>query len=55
MSANSLESRGRHRVTNMNPETEMVEGWGNGMAEAYTGNPAGHRASRTRLKDDTAP
>ena len=27
----------------------------NGMAEAYTGNHAGHRAVRTRLKVDTAP
>jgi hypothetical protein len=36
MSANPLESRGRHRVNNMNPEARKADGWGNGMAEAYT-------------------
>jgi hypothetical protein len=30
-------------------------GWRNSMDEAYTGNHAGHRAVRTRLKVDTAP
>ena len=44
-------------MNNMNPETahKAVEGWGNVMAEAYTGNPAGHRAVRIRLKVDIAP
>lgn len=45
-------------MNNMNPEagTQVrALGWGNGMAEAYTGNHAGHRAVRTRLKVDTAP
>jgi len=56
MSANPLELRGRHRVNNMNPEAGWpAEGWGNGMAEAYTGKHAGHRAERTRLKVDIAP
>ena len=56
MLANPLENRGRHRVNNMNPEADLkAEGWGNNMIEAYTGNHAGHRAVRTRLKDDTAP
>ena len=32
-----------------------ADGWGNAMAEAYTGKPAGHRTERTRLKVDTAP
>ncbi len=46
------------RVNNMNLEAGTQVrgfGWGNGMAEAYTGNHAGHRAVRTRLKVDTAP
>lgn len=58
MLANPLELRGRHRVNNMNPEVvpnKMAEGWGNSMIEAYTGNHAGHRAGRIRLKVDTAP
>ena len=56
MSANPLEIRGTHRVNNMNPEAAMeADGWGNGMIEAYTGKHAGHRAARTRLKDDIAP
>jgi hypothetical protein len=55
MSANPLERRGRHRVNNTNPEAATAEGWGNDMAEAYTGKPAGHRAERTRLKVDIAP
>ena len=56
MTANPLENRGRHRVNNMNPEAALeADGWGNSMAEAYTGNSIGHRAARTRLKDDIAP
>ena len=56
MLANPLEIRGRHRVNNMNPEAALeVEGWGNSMIEAYTGNCIGHRAVRTRLKVDIAP
>ena len=56
MTANPLELRGRHRVNNMNPEADLeAEGWGNVMAEAYTGNPAGHRAARNRPKVDIAP
>ena len=56
MLANPLEIRGRHRVNNTNPEAAMeAEGWGNVTIEAYTGNHAGHRAVRTRLKVDTAP
>ena len=58
MLANPLESRGRHRVNNMNPEglpNRKSEGWGNNMIEAYTGNHIGHRAARTRLKVDIAP
>jgi len=56
MLANPSENRGSHRVTNMNPEADLkAEGWGNSMIEAYTGNHAGHRAARTRLKVDTAP
>ena len=57
MLANPLEIRGRHRVNNMNPEggRKVAEGWGNSMAEAYTGNPAGHRAVRIRPKVNTAP
>ena len=56
MLANPLENRGRHRVNNMNPEAVLeADGWGNNMIEAYTGNHAGHRAVRTRLKVDTAP
>ena len=56
MTANPLELRGRHRVNNMNPEADLeADGWGNVMAEAYTGNSAGHRAVRTRLKVDIAP
>ena len=56
MLANPVDIRGRHRVNNMNPEADLeAEGWGNSMIEAYTGNHAGHRAVRTRLKVDTAP
>src|SRR6478609_1273923 len=56
MLANSSEPRGRHRVTNMNPEAALeADGWGNSMIEAYTGNHAGHRAPRKCLKGDTAP
>jgi hypothetical protein len=55
VSANPLESRGRHRVNNMNPEAHRAEGWGNDTTEAYTGKPTGHRAGRIRLKVDTAP
>jgi len=56
MLANPLENRGRHRVNNMNPEADLeAEGWGNSMIEAYTGNHAGHRAPRKRLKVITAP
>ena len=56
MPANPWNHRGRPRVNNMNPEAawKLME-WGNGMAEAYTGKPAGHRAERTRLKVDIAP
>jgi hypothetical protein len=56
MLANPWNNRGSHRVNNMNPEAALeAEGWGNSMIEAYTGNHAGHRASRKRLKVDTAP
>jgi len=56
MLANPLELRGRHRVNNKNPEADLeADGWGNSMIEAYTGNSIGHRAARTRLKDDIAP
>ena len=56
MLANPLEIRGRHRVNNMNPKAVLeAEGWGNSMIEAYTGNHAGHRAVRNRLKVDIAP
>ena len=55
MLANPLEIRGRHRVNNMNPEILVIEGWGNSMIEAYTGNHAGHRVSRKHLKVITAP
>ena len=57
MTANPLELRGRHRVTNVYPEatSEVADGWGNVMTEAYTGKHIGHRATRTRLKDDIAP
>jgi len=56
MLANPSENRGSHRVTNMNLEANLeADGWGNVMAEAYTGNSAGHRAVRTRLKVDIAP
>lgn len=56
MLANPFKLRGSHRVNNMNPEAALgAEGWGNSMIEAYTGNHAGHRASRKRLKVDTAP
>ena len=56
MLANPLENRGRHRVNNMNPEADLkADGWGNSMIEAYTGNFAGHRAARNRLKVDIAP
>ena len=55
MLANPLELRGRHRVNNMKPEAALeTDGWGNSMIEAYTGNHAGHRAVRTRLKVGTA-
>jgi hypothetical protein len=56
MTANPLELRGRHRVNNTNPEADLeAEGWGNVMAEAYTGNHAGHRVCRKHPKVDTAP
>jgi hypothetical protein len=56
MLANSLKLRGRHRVNNMNPEAALeADGRGNSMIEAYTGNYAGHRAARTRLKTNAAP
>ena len=58
MTANPSKLRGRHRVNNMNPEAiadATAEGWGNVMVEAYTGNLAGHRAVRSRLKVDIAP
>ena len=56
MTANPLELRGRHRVNNMNPEADLeAEGWGNVMAEAYTGNSVGHREGRILLKVDIAP
>ena len=45
-------------MNNMNPEAAAdatAEGWGNVMVEAYTGNLAGHRAVRSRLKVDIAP
>ena len=43
-------------MNNIKPEAGLeAEGWGNSMAEAYTGKPAGHRAERTRLKVDIAP
>lgn len=41
------------RVTKI--DTPALGGWRNSMDEAYTGNPAGHRAFRKRLKVDTAP
>ena len=51
MTANPLGLRGRHRVNNTNPEAALeAEGWGNVMAEAYTGNFIGHRAVRRQLK-----
>ena len=38
------------------PKADLkAEGWGNNMIEAYTGNHAGHRAVRNRLKVDIAP
>ena len=47
MLANPLKLRGRHRVNNMNPDASiLVDGWGNSMIEAYTGNHIGHRVSR---------
>jgi len=53
---NPLETRGRHRVNNMNPEAALeANGWGNSMIEAYIGNHIGHRAVRTRLKTNAAP
>ena len=56
MLANPINSRGRNRVNNKKPEVALeAEGWGNNMIEAYTGNHAGHRAVRIRLKVDTAP
>ena len=56
MTANPSENRGRHRVNNKYLEADLeAEGWGNVIIEAYTGNHAGHRAARTRLKVDTAP
>jgi hypothetical protein len=56
MTANPLELRGRHRVNNMNPEADLeADGWGNVMAEAYTGNSIGHREGRILLKVDIAP
>lgn len=56
MLANPLENRGSHRVTNMNPETALeVNGWGNSIVEAYTGNCIGHRVFRKHLKVDIAP
>jgi hypothetical protein len=56
MLANPLENRGRHRVNNKNPEAALeAVGWGNSMAEAYTGNSIGHRVSRKHLKVDIAP
>lgn len=56
MLANPLEIRGRHRVNNTYPEANLeADGWGNNMIEAYTGNHAGHRAFRKRLKVDIAP
>ena len=39
---------------NLFPEA-AADGWGNSMIEAYTGNHAGHRAFRKRLKVDIAP
>jgi hypothetical protein len=54
--ANPLEDRGRHRDTNMHPEVDLeADGWGNSTIEAYTGNHTGHRAVRTRLKNNAAP
>jgi hypothetical protein len=54
--ANPIINRGRNRVNNKKPEVALeAEGWGNSMIEAYTGNHIGHRASRKRLKVDTAP
>ena len=56
MLANPLENRGIHRVNNINPETTLeVNGWGNSIVEAYTGNCIGHRVSRKHLKVDIAP
>jgi hypothetical protein len=58
MLANPLEklNRGSHRVNNMIPEADLkADGWGNSIIEAYTGNHAGHRAFRKRLKVITAP
>ncbi len=41
MLANPSETRGRHRVNNMNPEAALeADGWGNSMIEAYTDCPA---------------
>ena len=51
-----MKLRGRHRVNNREPEAAVeADGWGNSTIEAYTGKHAGHRASRKRLKVDTAP
>jgi len=41
-------------LSNLFLEAE-ANGWGNSTIEAYTGNSAGHRAARIRLKVDIAP
>ena len=43
-------------MNNKKPKVALeAEGWGTNIIEAYTGNHAGHRAVRTRLKVITAP
>ena len=43
-------------LPNMFPKAALeADGWGNSTIEAYTGNHAGHRAVRNRLKVDIAP
>jgi len=56
MLANLLETRGSHRVNNMNPEAALeANGWENSIVEAYTGNHTGHRVPRKHLKTNAAP
>jgi len=50
-----MESRGRHRVTNEEPEANKADGWRNSIYEAYTRNWPGRREVRNFLKIETAP